>query len=75
MTLVLPAPLFFVTASHGQVSNWQSHMDAGKEVCKQWHFADAVSPLTLALQEAESFGPNDIRLSESLKSLADAYFS
>ena len=64
-----------MTAAYGQASDWQSHITTGEQVCKKWHFADAVAPFTQALQEAEKFGPNDPRLVKSLSSLAGAYVS
>jgi tetratricopeptide (TPR) repeat protein len=61
------------TSCHAENSDWQLHMDAGREAFKQGDLAKADIAFGLAVKDAEVFSSPDLRLAISLISLADAY--
>ncbi len=60
------------TAKH---SAWKTYMANGTQAYRQGDYAEAEKQLTAALEEAERFGPKDLRLAASLNNLAELYWT
>ena len=56
-----------------QSSSWETHATAGEAAYEQGRYAEAEVQLKAALQEAESFEPDDPRLAQSLNNLGLLY--
>ena len=56
-----------------QATLWDVYMEDGNQARKQGQYAKALKLYTLALEEAEKFGPTDPRLATSLNNLALLY--
>ena len=54
---------------------WERYNDTGAEAYEQGFYAEAEEQWLAALEEAESFGPQDQRLTTTLKNLADLYYA
>ncbi len=70
---VLSVLLVSTQACRGAV--WERYNDTGAEAYEQSFYDEAEQQWLAALQEAESFGPQDPRLATTLKNLADLYYS
>src|SRR5215469_11198110 len=53
--------------------DWESNFSQGMHAYQEQHFAEAEPFLQAALAQAEKLGPEDARLRETLKSLAQLY--
>lgn len=73
--LVCVTLLLAAVASSAQESAWERHIAAGRQASQQGRFAEAEQHFTAALQEAEGFGPRDLRLAEILHLLANLRLS
>jgi len=73
--LLLVATLCLSACAAAQPPVWDKHMDAAIAANRQGRYADAESELQSARQEAERFGPDDPRVSSTLKSLVTIYYS
>ncbi len=71
--LVLAALLFVGFMASVFADDYDATMAAGKEALDQGRYAEAEKLLLAAVGEAESFGPQDVRLGASLNSLALLY--
>ncbi len=56
-----------------KTNNYEEYRHAGIAALAEGRYGQAETSMLAAIKEAESFGPKDIRLSQSLKSLADLY--
>gem|GEM_PF-1160375 len=56
-----------------RMKSWAACLEAGTQAYQQHHFAEGEALLARAVAEAESFGPQDPRVAESLTALADCY--
>ena len=65
--------LAFLLTTACQRSDWQSNNAAGLKALQQGRYADAEKLLVAAVEEAEGFGPQDLRLAATLDSLAGLY--
>jgi|GEM_PF-6116902 len=54
-------------------ASYEDFRHAGQESFAQGNYKQAETNMLAAVQEAEAFGPRDIRLAQSLKTLADFY--
>jgi len=52
---------------------WRTQHDAAVMALQQGHYTEATSSFLVAVQQAERFGAQDIRLAESLNGLAQVY--
>src|SRR5262245_49060558 len=57
-----------------QGSLWQANFERGHQLRQQRHYQEAEHSYLAALAEAESFGPADPRLAQSLNALATVYY-
>ena len=68
----------FVCATPGhplfaQEKQWKKHLTAAESADQQGRYAQAEQLYLAALQEAEKFGPSDLRLATSLNKIASLY--
>ncbi|MHC4148316.1 MAG: tetratricopeptide repeat protein [Planctomycetota bacterium] len=56
-----------------QQADWERYRDAARAAIQQGNYAEAVKQVKAALSAAETFGPNDPRLAETLDTLAFLY--
>src|SRR5262245_41074966 len=61
--------------SVAQESSWQRHFTEGNQLRNERRYAEAERAYSLALAEAEKFGPEDRRLALSLNELAVVHHS
>src|SRR5262245_22398837 len=61
--------------SFAQESSWQKHFTEGNQLRNERRYAEAERAYSLALAEAEKFGPEDRRLALSLNELAVVHHS
>jgi tetratricopeptide (TPR) repeat protein len=66
---------FMLCACAQQNGLWEQHIKAGEQAFQQGRYAEAESLLVAALEEAETFGPQDPRLVTSLNNLAGLYYA
>ena len=52
---------------------WQDRLDSGKKAFEKGDYAEAQKQFLAALQEAEAFGPQALRLAAALNNLAALY--
>ena len=70
---VLVAVLFIAFRRKLADSRWEAHHQAGLDTFQQGSYAEAEKQLAASLQEAETFGPKDLRVASNLNSLGAAY--
>jgi tetratricopeptide (TPR) repeat protein len=58
-----------------QATLWDVYIKDGDQAMHQGQYAKALKLYTLALEEAEKFGPTDPRLATSLNNLARLYYT
>jgi len=56
-----------------QAAQWDVYMKDGNQAKEHGQYAEALKLYTLAIEEAEKFGPSDPRLATSLNNLAELY--
>ena len=71
--LLLTSLVSVALAGQEKGSIWQERTEAGEEARKKRQYDEAAKQFELALREAESFGPRDQRLFQSLHNLATVY--
>ena len=71
--LVAPLCVVLVSTQACTQSPWETNTAAGHEAYEQARHAEAEKAWLLALEEAENFGPEDLRVADSLNSLALLY--
>ena len=65
--------LLWPACTLGQETAWQRYMEAAGEAYQQGNYVEAEKQSLAAVQEAEKFGPDDLRLAQSLNNLAVLY--
>lgn len=65
--------LSVLTPGFAQDTLWQGCLDSGKKAFEKGDYAEAQEHFLAALREAETFGPQDLRLAATLNNLAALY--
>ncbi len=65
--------VFVSTQACTQANRWETYNDTGRAAYQQGNYPEAEKQWVAALEEAESFGPEDPRLPESVNNLAVLY--
>ncbi len=71
--LILALSVSFLFPNSSYADEWSKNIEAGETAYKAGENAEAEQDFNLALKEAESFGPNDVRLARTLNDLAVIY--
>jgi tetratricopeptide (TPR) repeat protein len=68
--IAIGGEFFFLQFITERETRWQEQMDAASRALQRAQFLEAEERIREAIREAEGFGPQDLRLSASLKALA-----